>query len=127
MGTNGRIVKRCHLRIFSVLFMKYLMDIEKKQRRKHRVKDLVQKFAQSNNKQTEWCIPEEGGGYSWEFLVGVCRPFLQILTLFQTKTCHFPHPFPDLASKIHTRFQTWRWSQNVTLHVYIKRKLCHHC
>ena len=62
MGTNGRIVKRCHLRIFSVLFMKYLMDIEKKQRRKHRVKDLVQKFAQSNNKQTEWCIPEEGGG-----------------------------------------------------------------
>ena len=37
------------------------MDIEKKQRRKHRVKDLVQKFAQSNNKQTEWCIPEEGG------------------------------------------------------------------
>ena len=22
------------------------------------------------------------GGYSWEFLVGVCRPVLQILTLF---------------------------------------------
>ena len=25
------------------------------------------------------------GGYSWEFLVWVCRPVLQILTLFQTK------------------------------------------
>ena len=24
------------------------------------------------------------GGYSWEFLVGVCRPVLQILTLYQT-------------------------------------------
>ena len=34
-------------------------------------------------------------GYSWEFLVRVCR--LQILTLFQTKKCNFPHPFSDLA------------------------------
>jgi len=24
------------------------------------------------------------GGYSWKILVGVCRPALQILTLFQT-------------------------------------------
>ena len=48
------------------------------------------------------------GGYSSEFVVGVCRPILQILTLFQTKTCHFPYPFSDqLASKIHSRFQTW--------------------
>ena len=23
-----------------------------------------------------------GGGYSWELLVGVCRPVLQILTIF---------------------------------------------
>ena len=46
--------------------------------------------------------------YSLEFSVGVCRPVLQILTLFQTKTSHFPHPFSDLASKIHTRFQTCR-------------------
>ena len=35
--------------------------------------------------------------YAWEFLVGVCRPVLQILTLFQTKKCHFQHPFSDLA------------------------------
>ena len=26
-------------------------------------------------------------------LVGVCRPVVQILTLFHTKNCHFPHPF----------------------------------
>jgi len=36
-----------------------------------------------------------GGEYPWEFLVGVCHPFLQILTLFQTKKCHCPHPFLD--------------------------------
>ena len=30
-----------------------------------------------------------GGGYSWEFLVGVCRPVLRILTLFQTKKMSF--------------------------------------
>ena len=48
----------------------------------------------------------EEGGYSWEFLVGACRPVLQILTPFQTKICNFLHPFSDLASKIHTPFQT---------------------
>ena len=39
-----------------------------------------------------------GGGYSWKFLVGVCHMGLKILTLFQTKKCHFPHPFSDLVS-----------------------------
>ena len=39
-------------------------------------------------------------GYSSEFSVGVCRPVPQIQTRFQTKTCHLPHPFSDLASKI---------------------------
>ena len=38
------------------------------------------------------------GGYSSEFSVGVCRPVPQILTQFQTKTYHFPHPFSDLSS-----------------------------
>jgi len=37
-----------------------------------------------------------GGEYSWEFLVGLCRLVIRILTLFQTKKCHFPHPFLDL-------------------------------
>ena len=36
-------------------------------------------------------------GYSWEFLVGVYRPVLQILTTFQNKKCHFSHPFSDLG------------------------------
>ena len=46
-------------------------------------------------------------GVSGEFLVGVCRQVLQILTRFQKKKCHFPHPFSDQISKIHTNFQTW--------------------
>ena len=29
--------------------------------------------------------------------MGVCRPVLQILTLFQTKKYHFPYPFSDLS------------------------------
>ena len=50
---------------------------------------------------------EGGGGEGGEvFLVGACRPGPQILTPFQTKMCNFLHPFSDLASKIHTRFQT---------------------
>ena len=51
-----------------------------------------------------------GGRNSWEFMVGVCRPVLQLLTLFNFQT----------------RFQTWRWSQNAALHVYINQKSCHH-
>ena len=47
--------------------------------------------------------PRGGGGYSWEFLMGVCCPVLQILTQFQTQKCNFPHPFSDRTSKIHTR------------------------
>ena len=41
-------------------------------------------------------------GNSWW---GVPHPVLQILTLFQTKTCNFPHPFSDQTSNIHTRFR----------------------
>ena len=33
-----------------------------------------------------------GEGYSWEFLVGVCRSVLQILNLFPTKKFHYSHP-----------------------------------
>ena len=45
----------------------------------------------------------------WEFLVGVFRPVLQILTLFQSKKCHFLHqPGPQGAFPcFYTRFQTW--------------------
>ena len=43
----------------------------------------------------EESTPGRGGGgeYFWEFLVGVCRPVLQILTRFQTKKCDFLHSF----------------------------------
>ena len=37
----------------------------------------------------------------------VSHPILQILTLFHTKKSHFPHPFLNLVSKIHSCFQTW--------------------
>ena len=47
--------------------------------------------------KSDYCPPRGGGGYPWEFLVGVCRPVLQILTLFQNKKCNFPYPFSDLA------------------------------
>ena len=42
-----------------------------------------------------------GGG------VTVYRPVFQILTRFQTQKCHFPHPFSDQISKIHTNYQIW--------------------
>ena len=32
-------------------------------------------------------------------ILGGCRPVLRILTLFQTKKCHFSHPFSELVSK----------------------------
>ena len=48
----------------------------------------------------------KGGGYSWEFLAGLC------LTQFQTKKCHFPYLFSDKTCKIHTRFQTWPLGRN---------------
>ena len=40
-------------------------------------------------------------GVLGEFLMGVSRPVLQILTLLETKKSHFPHPFSDQTSKIH--------------------------
>ena len=67
--------------------------------------------AQGNSLRSwrDWCaeVCRFPRGHSWEFLVGVCRPVLQILTLFQTKKWHFPHLLSDLASKIHTHSQTW--------------------
>ena len=47
------------------------------------------------------------GGFSGEFLVGVCRPVLQILTRFQKKKMSFSTPVFSPISKIHSNFQTW--------------------
>ena len=55
-------------------------------------------------------------------LVGVCRPVLQKLTLFQTKKWYFPHPFSDLAFKIHTHFQTWS-PRNLLSLLRLERKI----
>ena len=60
------------------------------------------------------------GGYLRESLVGVCRPVLRILTLFQTKKCNFPHPFSDQTSKIHTRFQIWPLGRNYVIIIQIR-------
>ena len=61
------------------------------------------------------CTQGGGGGYSREFLVGLCHPVVQILTLFQTKNCNFPHLFSDQSSKIHTHFQTWPLGRNYVI------------
>ena len=45
----------------------------------------------------------------------VCCPVLQILALFQTKKCNFPHPFSDQTSKIHTHFQTGPLGRNYVI------------
>ena len=50
-----------------------------------------------------------GGGYSGEFLVGMCRPVLQILTLFQTKNVIFQ-----------TRFQDWPLGRNYVFIIYTR-------
>ena len=58
---------------------------------------------------------EPWGGYQCVRVSGALLVPLFSFTIFRTapggifrpKKCHFPHPFSDLASKIHTRFQTW--------------------
>ena len=52
-----------------------------------------------------------GGGYSWEFLVGVGHAVSQILTLF-------PHLFSDQISKIHPCFHTWPLGRNYVIITY---------
>ena len=54
--------------------------------------------------------------------MGVCRPVLQKLTLFQAKKWYFPHPFSDLAFKIHTHFQTWS-PRNLLSLLRLERKI----
>ena len=59
------------------------------------------------------------GGYSWEFLVGMCHPVLQILTLYQTKKCHFSHLFSDLAcKKLLYHYLDWN-SKKIGIHIFL--------
>ena len=74
----------------------------------------------AHNKETgAWFSAGSPGGYSWEFLVGVCRLVLQILTLLQTKKCRVDiHTCFQTTSKIHTRFQTWPLGSNYVMITY---------
>ena len=57
-----------------------------------------------------------GVSYSLYFWVGVCRPVLKILTLFQTKIYDFPYTISDLTLKMYTLFQTlWCVANSATL------------
>ena len=62
-----------------------------------------------------------GKGYSWEFLVGVCRPDLQMLTLFQTQKMSFFTPvfrpgrlksIPVFRSRLETHEIDLDWNAN---------------
>lgn len=57
-----------------------------------------------------WCELQGGGGggYSSEFLVGVCGSVPRTMALFQTKLCNFLVPFFRPGLKIRTYFQTYR-------------------
>ena len=60
-----------------------------------------------------------GGGYSWEFLVGMFHPVLQILTLYQTKKCHFSHLFSDLAfKKLLYHYLDWN-SKKIGIYIFL--------
>ena len=65
------------------------------------------------------CSPPRGGtpGNSrWRCAARFSKSWLY----FRPKKCHFSSRFSDVASIIHPRFHSWRWSQNATLHVYIR-------
>ena len=73
----------------------------------------------THNKENCMIFSRFSGGYSWEFLVGVCRTVLQILTLLQTKKCRVDiHTRFQTTSKIHTRFQTWPLGSNYVMITY---------
>ena len=57
--------------------------------------------------------------HSQYFWVGVCRPVLKTLTLFQTKKYDFPYPISDPTLKMYTLFQTlWCVIISATLNGY---------
>ena len=74
-----------------------------------------------------WTLENPPGVYSWEFMVGVCRPVPQILqTQFPTKKCNFPHPFSDLAfgqklcyHMVAVREQTENYSNAFQIHIFL--------
>ena len=92
----------CHSTIFSPKISNVIVIRNKQFSSKDKLRRWKRKGLGDRDKDM---VNARGWGYSWKFLVGVCRPVLQILTLFQTKKCHFPHPFSGQA---------------------FRQKLCHH-
>ena len=72
---------------------------KKKECGEKQMRDCKLLFVPNSNFPVFRLILSNPGVFSWKFLVGVCRPVLQILTLLRTKKCHFSHTFSDLASK----------------------------
>ena len=64
-------------------------------------------------------------GYHWQVLVGVCRPVLQILTLFRNKKCHFPHQFSDLAPVVLTLDSAIHRINHYPADKYYEKKWCY--
>ena len=60
--------------------------------------------------------PEGGGGYSREFLVGVCHLVPQVLTLSHTKKCHFSHCFQTRPLKSMPIFRPVHLGKNYVNH-----------
>ena len=54
---------------------------------------------------------EPGGGRGWKVLLGIFGRGVPSVSSnpdpISDQNIHFPHPFSDLAPKIHTRFQTF--------------------
>ena len=73
-----------------------------------------------NRANSPFCMTGTPGDTPGNLVEVLCRPVLQILTLFQTKKCHFPHPFSDKTSKIHTDFQTWPLCRNYVILTQIR-------
>ena len=77
----------------------------------------IDKLFQGNSKSVLIARPPPPprGGWPGAWVGGGGRPVIQILTLFQIKNCHFPHPCSDQTSKIHTCFQTWPLDRNYVI------------
>ena len=66
-----------------------------------------------------------GGGYSWEFVVGMCRPVLQILTLFQTKKLSFStHVFRPGVGRNYVIITKIRTPTKRFLKIYLEFAYC---
>ena len=89
-----------------------------------RINFQVESKGEKRNKQGKKTGAKSRGGYTSKFLAGVCRPVPQILTQFQTKIFHFPHPFSDLAPVVQRPDNFIRWIRHYPgskIYLHVKR------